>query len=90
MDIQSSQAAVSQIHEEGKKIQMEIDAIREKDLDRQKEIELIDLNLKAFRLDEELQKILIKVKIQERAVEKKLKALNEMRQKSFLARLIRR
>jgi ABC-type multidrug transport system fused ATPase/permease subunit len=88
--IQSSRTAISQVSEEAKKIQKEIDSIRAKESSRQKEIELIDLNLKAFNLAEELQKRLIEVKIQEKTKEAKLRELDEMRQKSLLARLIRR
>jgi hypothetical protein len=88
--IQSSRTAISHVSEEAKKIQKEIDSIRAKESSRQKEIELIDLNLKAFNLAEELQKRLIEVKIQEKTKEAKLRELDEMRQKSLLARLIRR
>jgi hypothetical protein len=88
--IQSGRTAISHVSEEAKKIQKEIDSIRAKESSRQKEIELIDLNLKAFNLAEELQKRLIEVKIQEKTKEEKLRELDEIRQKSLLARLIRR
>ena len=88
--IQSSRTAISYVREEAKKIQKEIDSIRAKESSRQNEIELIDLNLKAFNLAEELQKRLIEVNIQEKTKEEKLRELDEMRHKSLLARLIRR
>ena len=88
--IQSSQAVVSQLRGEAGKIQREIDIIGENERSRENAQNLIDLNVKAFSLAEELQKNLIEVKIQEEEVEEKLEKLDEMKRKSFLARLIRK
>jgi hypothetical protein len=87
--IQSSEAALSNINDEVKQIQKLIDNIREGELNRQDGIELMDLNLEAYKLAEEQQQALIKVMIQKKTLEERLKRLDEMNRKSFFERLVR-
>ena len=89
-NIQSIQASFIAIDEELKQIQEKIEGIRQKELDRQAEMELMELNLQALELSEKQEKVQIKLNIQQDAVEEDLKRLEEVKHKSFFERLLRR
>ncbi len=88
--IRSSQAALSQINKDAKEIRRNIAAIEKKRFTRQTEIRLIDLNLQAYKISQDLQKTQIDIGLQSSALEKRRRELEEMKRKSFLDRLLRR
>ena len=87
--ILSKQEAVVRIEAEIGPIQEEIERFQKDELTRKEEIKLLDLNLKAHKLTEKKQMALIDVKIAEKELEKKLKELEVVQQKSFLERLLK-
>jgi len=87
--ILSSQEALVRINTELSPLQKKVDGFQKNDLTRQEEIKLLELNLNVYKLNEKKQKALIDVKMAEKELEKKLKALKAVRQKSFLERLFK-
>jgi len=88
-EIRSAQAALSRINSELEELRDKVASIREDEADRKREIEVMDLNLKIYKLSEEQQKAQIDVDMEKEVLEKNLKKLEKMRQKSFLERLLR-
>ena len=58
-------------------------------MSRQEEIRVLDLSLKAHKLAEDYQEILIEIDIEEKALQEKIKELEAVQRKSFLERLLR-
>ena len=87
--ILSKQADLAQISKDLKPLQEKIEGIRKDELSRKEEIQLLDLRMKAHQLADEQQKTLIEVEIEKKALEERLKKLEEVRRKSFLERLLR-
>jgi ABC-type multidrug transport system fused ATPase/permease subunit len=88
-NIRSAQVTISQINNELEEIRAKIASIREDEANRRDEIEVMDLNLKVFKLTEELQKIEIEADMEQDVLEKNLRNLENVRQKSFLEKLLR-
>jgi hypothetical protein len=88
--IKESEAVLLPTREELKQIREQISNIRQKELDRDGEIEVMDLNVKAFELAERQEKAEAKIKLQQKMLEDNIKKLEEMKQKSFLKQLLRR
>ncbi len=89
-NIRSTQARFSQINNELKEIRAKIASIREDEANRRDEIEVMDLNLKVYKLTEEQQKVRIDADMEKDILEKNLKNLEKIKQKSFLEKLLRR
>jgi hypothetical protein len=87
--ILSAQEDLVRINEALSPLQKKAEAFKKDDLTREEEIKLLELNLKAYKLDEKRQKALIEVKMAEKELQKKLKELEVVRQKSFLERLFK-
>jgi hypothetical protein len=87
--ILSAQATLSQIDNELKEIRAKIAGIREDEANRRDEIELMDLNLRVYNLTEEQQKARIEADMEQDILEKNIKNLEKIRQKSFLEKLLR-
>jgi hypothetical protein len=87
--ILSKQEALVRIDAKLAPLQKKAEGFRKDDLTREEEIELLELNLKVYKLGEEKQKALIEVKIEEKELEEKIKELEAVRQKSFLERLLK-
>jgi len=88
--IRSSQDLSLRISEDLTKIRKRIDLFRGKDLTRRDQMELVYLNLKAYNLVEDQEKKEAAINIQEEILGENEKKLEEMRQKSFLEKLLRR
>jgi hypothetical protein len=88
-DIRSAQATLTQIDNEIKEIRAKIAGIRENESNRKDEIEVMDLNLRVYKLTEEQQKVRIEADMEQDILEKDLKDLERIKQKSFLERLLR-
>jgi hypothetical protein len=89
-NIRSAQATFLQIDNELKEIRAKIASIREDEAGRRDEIEVMDLNLKVYKLTEEQQKIRIEADMEQDVLEKNLENLEKIRQKTFLEKLLRR
>lgn len=88
-DIRSAQARLSEINNELEELREELAGIREDEADRRDEIEVIDLNLKIYKLSEEQQKAQIDMDMERESLEENLRNLEKLRQKSFLEKLLR-
>jgi len=88
--IESLQTPLSEIKEEVWQIRKEIGRITQKELTRQGKAAVMDLNVKAFALTEKLGKAHIEIKIHQKALDENQKKLEEMKQKSFFERILRR
>lgn len=87
--ILSKQEALVRIDAELAPLQKKVEGFQKDDLTREEEINLLELNLKVYKLGEKKQKTSIEVKMEEKELEKKLKELEAVRQKSFLERLLK-
>jgi hypothetical protein len=87
--ISSKQTDLSRINEEMKAIREEIKRIKKiRDRSSQEKIGLMDLNLKVYKLIEEQEKAQNDIRSKERAMEESRRKLEEMKQKTFMERLL--
>ncbi len=89
-NIRSAQANFSRTSDEIKDIQKRIADIGYYESNRLDKIEIMSLNLKVYKFTEEQQKTQIAMDIEEKALEKNLKKIEEMKRKTFLQRLLRK
>lgn len=87
--ILSKQASLDRINSQFKPLREKIEGLQKDELSRDEEIQLLELNLKAYKLSEEQQKAVIDMQNEEKVLEKRLKELERVRQKSFLERLLK-
>ncbi|MCD4717627.1 MAG: hypothetical protein K8R45_12930 [Desulfobacterales bacterium] len=88
--IESLRTPLPEIKEELWQIRKEIERIPQKELTRQGKAAVMDLNVKAFELAEKLEKAKLDIKIHENELYENQKQLEEMKHKSFFARILRR
>ena len=88
--IESVGTALPEIKEELWQIRKEIGRITQKELSRQGKAVVMNLNVKAFKLTEKLEKAHIEIKIHQKALDENQKRLDELKQKSFFERILRR
>ncbi len=88
--IESLQTPLPEIKKELRQIRKEIERIAQKELTRQGKATVMDLNVKAFELTEKLEKAQIDIKVHQEELSKNQKALEELKQKSFFKRVLRR
>jgi len=88
--IESIQSPFPEIREELWQIRKQIELITQKELTRQGKAAVMDLNVKAFGLAEKLEKAQIEINIHQKALNENQKKLEEMKQKSFFKRILRR
>jgi hypothetical protein len=88
--IESLQTPLPEIKEEIWQIRKEIERITQKELTRQGKAAVMDLNVKAFELAENLEKAQLDIKIHQKELYENQKQLEEMKQKSFFERILRR
>jgi hypothetical protein len=88
--IEILQNPMAEIKEEIRRIRKEIELLTQKELDRQGKAAVMDLNVKAFELAEKLEKAQIAIKVHQKQLNENQKKLEEMKQKSFFRRLLRR
>lgn len=89
-DILSQQAALVPLGEEIRRIKKKTELIRQKALNRQAKIEAMNLELKAYGLAENREKLEFELKGLENALSEEVTKLDELKKKSFLERLLRR
>ena len=87
--IQSAEATLSEKNKELQEIKAKIATIRDDEAHRKDEIELMDLNLKVYKLAEEQEKVRIEADMERESLEENLKHLENLRRKSFLEKLLR-
>ena len=88
--LSSKQADLSRINEEIRKIRGEIKRIKKiRDRSSQEKIGLMDLNLKVFKLAEEQERAENDIRSRGGAMEESRRKLEEMKQKTFMERLLR-
>ena len=91
LQIEENQALYTQHNAELKTIKKQIETLENKvKLNRQQEVQLMELNLKAYKLEEEQGQAKIEENHAQTEKEKCIKKLEEMRRKSFLERILRR
>lgn len=88
--IESIQSPLPEIKEELWQIRKQIERATQKELTRQGKAAVMDLNVKAFELAEKLEKAQVVIKIHQKALDENQKKLEEMKQKSFFERILRR
>ncbi len=88
--IESLQRPLPEVKEELRQIRKEIERITQKELTRQGKAAVMDLNVKAFELAEKLEKAQLDIKIHQKELYENQKQLEEMKQKSFLERILRK
>jgi uncharacterized coiled-coil DUF342 family protein len=88
--IESLQTPLPEIKEELWQIRKEIERIPQKELSRQDKAAVMDLNVKAFELAEKLEKAQLEINIHQKELDENQKQLEEMKQKPFFQRILRR
>lgn len=87
--VRSSQSAMSRSSEELQHVKTKIIALEKKDLSRADKIVLVELNLSALQIVEELDNINLELKHRKKALEENSKRVEKIREKSFIKRLFR-
>ena len=87
--IDNKQEALSKIQAKLEKTRKRVAALEQEELNREKEIELIELNLNVFALVQQQEKTEIELRLEEKAWKEGLSRLKDMRQKSLWERLLR-
>lgn len=88
--IESLRTPLPAIKEELWQIRKEIERISQKELTRQGKSAVMDLNVRAFELAQKLEKAQIGIKVDQKELDENQKKLEEMKQKSFFERILRR
>ena len=90
--IQTQSQSLSSLEQERAQIANKIEAmrLREKELNRQEKIEIMELNVKVHALDQQRQAIEVEIASQESQITENLERLKEVKNKPFLKRLLRR
>ncbi|MDY6881877.1 MAG: hypothetical protein V2J25_15450 [Desulfatiglans sp.] len=87
--VEQKKLYLSKLEADYKKTQKEIETIQLENLGRREIVDLIDINLKAYKFSEEMQGALIDIKIKEKALEDERRRLDDLKNKPFLKRLFR-
>ena len=87
--IQSQQGILSTLDAEKMQISQEIEKMKQKDLSRQEKIEMMDLDMKIHKVDEKRGKVEIDISIHEKEIQDNRKKIVEIKEKSFIRRLLR-
>jgi len=87
--IQSQQGILSKFEAEKMQISQEIETMKEKDLSREEKIEMIDLDVKIHKIDEECNKVEVDISLYENEIRDNRRKIKEIKEKSFIRRLLR-
>ena len=88
-DIESKQEVLSLKHNAMEDLQARIEALRKEQMTSKERIGVMDLNLEAFNLSEEVKDLEVKIKIQEEKRSENQKKVQQIRSKSFFKKLLR-
>jgi hypothetical protein len=87
--IYNQQGTLSKIQAQLKETRKKVAALEQEELNRAKEIELIELNLNVFALVQQQEKTELELRLEEKEWKEGLRRLEEMRKKSLWERLLR-
>lgn len=87
--IQTQQEILATLDYQKEQISKKIDAMSRKELNRQEKVEVMDLYVNIYKLDEERSKLQVETQLQEQKIEEKQERIEEIKGKSFLERLLR-
>ncbi len=88
-DIRAAQAALSRVEEQIAKLKAEMEELDSPTLEREKKIKILEMSVRAHHLKEKREKLLFEVAQKEKLLEENIKKMEELKNKSFLARLLR-
>jgi hypothetical protein len=88
--VESQMKLIARLKSERTEVAGKLDAIPGGELDRQGKVEVINLSMQVHKLDERMQNAEIQIDVHKRKIKDTEKRLTEMREKTFLQRLLRR
>jgi hypothetical protein len=87
--IQTQQEILATLDYQKEQISEKIDDMSRRELSRQEKVEVMDLYVNIHKLDEERSNLQVEIQLQEQKIEEKQERIEEIKEKSFVERLLR-